>query len=201
MPASEMDDSITFERRAPLPCLFLTVFLLAAVGLTGCAQKRAAQTTGADKRTAPTSMTQEKPRREIALRAEFQEARLLWDDEKGRRVWEARFDDAVASGASGDTVAELHGVKASLYEDGKVVSSLIAPRVIADSRSGEVRAAGGVTITSALDGASVRSDRVTWKSREDKMYGAGAVRMTRGNISIAANTFEADSALRTATLK
>jgi len=140
----------------------------------------------------------EKPAGEGALKAEFRGARITWDDENGFRVWEARFKEATASQTGKGAVVELRGVEASLYKDGKIASRLVAPRVVADSRSREVKAAGGVEVTSAVYNASVRAERLVWKSREDKLFGAGGVRMKKENLSVTARSFEADTALKKA---
>lgn len=133
---------------------------------------------------------------ESRIEAEFKGASMTWRDAAGAPVWEAKFKEAVASQEGSEAVVELHGVEAGLYKDGVLMSRLTAPRVKADSRTGEVNASGGVKLISALHGASARADRLIWKSRENRLVGTGGVRMTRQNMSVAARSFEADTALQ-----
>jgi len=159
--------------------------------------QRAAPARGAGKES-PVSGVAKKPAEQSALKAKFEKARILWDDENGRRVLEAHFKEATISQVDGDATAELYGVQADLYRNGKVASSLTAPRVVADTRSKEVRASGGVKIISEGEDATVLSERLVWKSDEDKIVGEGAVKLTKGNISVRAQKFEADTALKKA---
>ena len=147
----------------------------------------------------PPSTAAKKPAKEekTALKAEFRKARITWDDAKGRRVLEARFREAIASAEGENATIELRGVKAGLYHDGKPASSLSAERVVADSRKQEIRAAGGVRITSS-DGSSAQCERVVWKSSENKLFGSGGVKLTKGNVTITAERFEADTSLKRA---
>jgi len=133
-----------------------------------------------------------------ALQAEFTKARIIWNDGKGRRVMEARFKEAVASQSGKIAVVELRDAKADLYKDGRIAATLSAPRIVADGRRKEVRASGGVKIISAAEGASAVCDEVTWKSHLNKLFGAGSVRMTRNNVSVTADGFQADTALKKA---
>ena len=175
--------------------ILLAVVLLGAVCLAGCSR-----------RTPPVKNTSvkagpEKPAAQDSLKVELRNGRIVWDDEKGNRILEAKYKKASASQTGGDSVVELLGVKASLYKNGKVVSSLTAPRVTANSKTKEVKASGGVKLISAGRDASTNSDQLIWKSREDKVFGKGAVKMVRVNISITASSFEADAALNKARFK
>lgn len=126
---------------------------------------------------------------------------MTWNDGKGNRVWDAQFKEAIASQTGSTSAVELRGVEADLYEDGKLVSKLIAPNVTADSKQKEVKATGGVELVSGTDGAVVHADSLRWKSAEGKVYGVGNIKMTRKNISVAAVKFEADTGLKKAVFK
>lgn len=174
--------------------ILLISFVAATVSTAGCGRREPVKERVKPKESA-TSLKQPKEKK---LEAEFERARITWDDDKGRRLWEAEFEEALASQTGESAVMELRDVKASLYKDGKVASRLIAPRVVADTRTREVRASGGVKVTSAADSASISAERMTWKSRENKLIGVGTVRMTKGNMEIAAHAFEADTGLKKA---
>lgn len=148
----------------------------------------------AEKVEKPTA-AQEPASPEKALKAEFRGAEIIWDDEEGARVMEAKFEEAIASQTGAEAEVELRGVKANLYKDGEAAVSISAPRVVTDSRTREVRASGGVSLTSAADGTSARADQLTWKSKEDKLIGKGSVRMKRENLDIQAGSFQADTSL------
>lgn len=164
--------------------------------IAGCQPaQRSAKNSNSNKKDTGISSTE--PKKSL-LNAKFKHAGITWDDEKGNRLWEAAFKEAVASQTGDDAVIELSGVKAKLYRDGKAVSNLVAPKVIADSRTKEIKASGGVTLTSASQGASARSGSLTWRSKTGKVLGTGGVKMIRGNISIEANSFESDTALKKA---
>jgi LPS export ABC transporter protein LptC len=159
-----------------------------AVGLlAGCA--------GKGKPPAAVTKKQAPKQEKTAVKAEFHKAHISWADAKGRPVMEASFKEAVAS-SNGDTaIVELVGVKADLFRDGKPASSLRAERIVADSRKKEIRAAGNIRITSR-DGSSAQCERATWKSSANKIIGSGGVKLTKGNITITADRFEADTGLK-----
>ncbi|HUV04102.1 MAG TPA: hypothetical protein VMX94_03225 [Armatimonadota bacterium] len=178
--------------------VLLVLGLLAIICLAGC-RKAVGPRRAADSGKKPAApIAGKEPAEESALKAEFHGAKMTWDDETGARVWEARFKEAIVSQTGKGAVVELREVEASLYRGGRIASKLVAPRVVADSRSREVRAAGGVKITSALDDASARAERLVWKSRQDKLFGVGGVQMKKGNLSVTARSFEADTALKKA---
>lgn len=196
-PTTSPYSSIGSERgRRKLAPVVLAAALLCAVCLSGCLSRRAVPTQVDSEKAAAPNAAVEQPAG--ALEAEFRGAQITWDDEKGRRVMEAQFEEALASQTGDEAVVELRSVKARLYKGGKLASSLVAPRVVADSRTKEIRASGGVEIVSAENDASGRAERVVWKSREDKLIGTGAVRMVKENVSFTARSFESDTALKKA---
>ncbi|MDI6829473.1 MAG: hypothetical protein QME62_13435, partial [Armatimonadota bacterium] len=124
-----------------------------------------------EKKKAPAEI--EQPRKS-KIEAEFKGAKIIWTDEKGRKLWEAEFREARAS-QSEETRVKLLGVKATLYQDGKIASTLIAPDVAADSRTKEVKATGGVKIISATGDTSAIVQQIIWKARDGKIIGKEGV--------------------------
>ena len=177
-----------------IACIALSSILWVSL-FTGCLPSR--QKTDKSRQSAAADKQQAKEDKS-EYKSEFKGASMTWDDEKGRPAWKAQFKKAIASHAGGRTQIELRGVRAVLYESGKVVSKLDAPRVVADSRKREIKATGGVTVVSVEDKTSAYSEQLVWKSREDKIIGTGAVKMVKGNISIMARSFIADAALKRA---
>lgn len=172
--------------------------------LSGCSGDKATKTTpaaGKNEGTTRVSQPAQTDNGDVALKAKFRQAELSWSDERGRPVFHARFREAIASKSGDESVVELRDVNAALYSDGKIAGKLSAQRVVADSSKREVRASGGVKVISAVHNASADSEWLVWKSDEDRLLGKGDVRMVRDNISIAANSFEADTALRRAMLR
>ncbi len=168
--------------------------VLIAAWLGGCApSKKAHIPTQANKQSASGKGASEP---QSALNAEFGKARVIWTGQDGKRLWEARFKRASGSQQGESAELELFGVSAILYKNGKAVSAMTAPRVTANSKTRVVRASGGVKVTSAVDGSSAVSDNLTWNAAQDRLDGSGGVRMVKGNISITAQTFRADTALK-----
>lgn len=165
-----------------------------AVLSAGCAHKPPPKTKPAPPITQKT--TPDRTRTE----AKFQGARVTWDDDQGKRLWEAGFKSATAADVEGTARVELIDVSASLYRDGKVASRMVARRVVADSARKEIRAFGGVKVTSLADGSTVAADEMIWKPREDKIVGTGAVRMDKGSIHVRAQSITTDTALKKARL-
>lgn len=180
--------------RRVLPCVLLLAIISLPVYLTGCSGRQPGMPA---KKAAAVNPTP-KPADQGSLKASFQGARIAWDDANGMRLMEAEFKEAIASQSGTSASVELRGVKASLFKDGKVASTLIAPTMTANSSAREILATGGVQILSPSQHATARSDELVWKSRENKVLGTGAVKMTVGNISITARRFEADTALKKA---
>lgn len=164
----------------------LLIIGVAAGFLAGCGRGRQ-----------PIAKKQVAKEEKTALKAEFRKAAITWADAKGRPVMEARFREAVASTDAQSARVELLGVKATLYQNGRPASSLSAERVVADSRIKEISASGNVIVTSA-DGSSAQSERVVWRSSANKLVGLGGVKLIKGNVTITADRFEADTSLKTA---
>lgn len=175
-----------------------TVVLLSAVliaaWLCGCAPGRKGQRPAPPKKQTTPVAKDDKPK--STLNAQFGKARVIWTGQDGKRLWEARFKRASGSQQGDDAELELFGVSAVLYKNGKAVSAMTAPRVMANSKTREVRASGGVKITSSVDGSSAVSDRLTWSAARDRLDGSGGVCMVKGNVTITAQTFRADTALK-----
>jgi hypothetical protein len=193
MPANNSCESRISVGRRTIFCLLLSAALLGALSLAGCPgrqRKPVAQQSVAD--------LQKRAEPESTLKAEFGKARILWSDKKGARVMDALFKEATASQTGKNAALELKTVKANLYRDGKLVSIMVAPRIVADSKTREVRASGGVRVTSTTDGGTAMSDELLWSAKDDKISGTGGVKMQKGNMSITARSFEADTSLKKA---
>ncbi len=194
MPVSR-NPAMPDNRVGTLSRLILIAFFVALIP-AGCARKPSKS----PEVRPPVKQTEaEQERRKID--AKFEGARVTWDDDKGNRLWEAGFESATAAATEGaSSTVELTNVKASLYEDGKVVSSMVAPRVVADSGKKQVRAFGGVKVTSLLDGTTATAEEMLWKPNENTISGRGDVIMRKGNMTVRAQDITADTALRRARL-
>lgn len=185
-------------RRLVSGALF-AVILIGASYVGGCSHgNQKPGVSGPSRHQAGSSKDQKRPEPESTLKVEFSKARVLWNDPTGRRVMDAGFREAVVLQTGQNGALELRGVRANLYKDGKIVSILTAPKVVADSKTREVKATGGVRVTSVQDGTSAVSEQIIWKARADKISGTGTVKMTKGNMFINAQSFEADTALKKA---
>lgn len=190
---------ISASEKHRIRCLALVLIFVLGLLLFGC-ERPATRKRATDGNTAGSTKTRsnnsnQKPENEGRLKATFRGAEIAWDDENGHPIWRAQFKQATASQTGEGAVVEITGVEASLYREGKLASKLVAPRVVADSRTREVRATGGVKVVSALHKSSASADRLVWKPRQDKLIASGGVRMQRDNLTISASTLEGDTAL------
>ena len=183
---------IRADRRTAVLAVLLVTALVGAACVAGCSGKGRTDKAASSARSK--AAKQREP--ESMLQAEFSKARIIWSDSHGRRVMEAQFKEAVGSQTGNNSTLELRTVKASLYKNGKIAGILTAPSVMADSRKKEIWASGGVTVSSAVENATASADRIVWKAREDRLYGTGNVNMAKQNVSVAASSFQADTALK-----
>jgi hypothetical protein len=193
-----MQNYSTAKRACRTAAMLIAAVTLACCLLGGCAPKieKVIEPPAPAAKSAPPA---EAPQPEkVTVSTKFQKAGISWDDDKGRRVLEAGFTEASAQEVNGDAQAELKGVKATLYKDGRPASILYAPTVTADSAKKEIKAGGGVKIVSKANNTSALCESVVWKSGESKLVGTGGVKLTMGNITISAAGFEADTALKKA---
>jgi len=91
---------------------------------------------------------------------------------------------------------------AELFQDGKLTSSVTAPKVVADEANRTLTAAGGVTLKSLDRGTVVTCEWIKWSARENKIVGNGGVRVVSNvgggdRYEMEGAAFEADTALKT----
>ncbi len=189
-------NSVMTECRARMLSWLILIAVFAAVVPAGCGRKTPAKPAPKPAPTAGRPAEHERKK----IEAKFEGARVTWDDDQGKRLWEAGFRSATAAEADGSARVELSGVEAVLYRDGEVTSRMVAPRVVADSARKEIRASGGVKVTSLADGSTTAAEEMVWKPKENKLVGNGGVRMDKGNIHIRARSITTDTALKKAKL-
>ena len=95
---------------------------------------------------------------------------------------------------------------AELYENGKLTTTMTAPKVIADEANRTLTATGGVTLESLDRGTVVKSEWIRWFSRDDRIVGNGGVKAvsnmgTGDRYEMEGAAFEADTALKTLTIR
>lgn len=98
-------------------------------------------------------------------------------------------------------IGVLTDFSAELYEDGKLTTTMVAPRVVADTAKQLVTATGGVTLKSLDRSTVVRSDWVKWYARHQMMIGNGGVNIKSDTWDVNSAAFVADTALKTLTVK
>jgi predicted small lipoprotein YifL len=93
-------------------------------------------------------------------------------------------------------IGQLTNFSGKLYENGKLVATMTAPKVIADTTKRIVTATGGVTLKSLERNTTVKSQWMKWYAKEQKVVGDGGVKIdsTMGNMQGAA--FVADTAMK-----
>lgn len=180
------------DNRIGMISRLILIALCTALIPAGCARK---PSRSPEVKPAVKQADAEQERRKIDAR--FEGARVTWDDDRGNRLWEAGFESATAAATEGaSSTVELTKVEAGLYENGKVVSRMVAPRVVADSGKKQIRAFGGVKITSLVNGTTATAEEMLWKPNENTISGRDDVVMRKGNMTIRAQDIIADTALR-----
>ena len=111
---------------------------------------------------------------------------------------------AKAREVQGDEIsktATLLDFSAQLYENGKLTASIKAPKAVVDTVGRVVTATGGVTLKSMERKTVVNASWMKWFSKEHRVVGNGGVNIVSemGNIDAAA--FQADTSLRTLSVK
>lgn len=112
--------------------------------------------------------------------------------------------DARASSLKADEVTRtgtLLDFSARLYENGRLTAEIRAPRAVADTDKRIVTASGGVTLKSVERATTVRAEWVRWYAREQRVVGNAGVKIESAMGTITAAAFEADTALKTLTVR
>lgn len=107
---------------------------------------------------------------------------------------ESRLDERTRTGV-------LLDFSAKLYENGKLTSTMTAPKVVADSVSRVVTATGGVTMKSMERNTTVKCEWAKWYQKQQKVIGNGGVKVKSDTWDTDSAAFVADTGLRTLTLK
>lgn len=96
---------------------------------------------------------------------------------------------------------ELLDFSAQLYEDGKPVTTITAPRVVADTANRIVTATGGVLVKSLERNTVVKAEWIKWYAKNQKIVGNGGVSIKSDVWDAEAAAFVADTALKTVSLR
>ena len=119
-----------------------------------------------------------------------------------------RMDAKARSGRADELtrVAELVDFSANLYENGKLTSTMTAPKVLADMDKRIVTATGGVTMKSLDRATVVKADWMKWFAKEQKVVGNGGVKIDshkgpKDYYTLEGAAFTADTALKTLTVE
>lgn len=95
----------------------------------------------------------------------------------------------------------LTDFSAKLYENGKLSSTMTAPKVVADTANRIVTANGGVTMRSVERNTVVDARWVKWYAKQQKVIGGGGVTIKSDAWDLKSSAFVADTGLKTLTLK
>lgn len=175
-------------------CRALAV-VTAVLLIAGCSGRRQAtesleKVDSATKQTAAKS--EEKPEKTKYAVASGQ-INLRWQD--GNKTTFS----ATASKAEGNEATEtatLRDVSAELYRDGKKVSTLKAPKVTADRKTGKIVADGGAVITSLEQKTVLKAPKAVWLMKQHKVIATGGVTCVFGNGHIKSESLVADTELQ-----
>ena len=95
----------------------------------------------------------------------------------------------------------FRGFSADLYENGKITSSMTAPKVVVDTTNRVVTATGGVMLKSMERSTIVKAQWMKWYAKEQKVIGNGGVKIKSDAWDLQSAAFVADTGLKTITLK
>lgn len=98
-------------------------------------------------------------------------------------------------------VGVLYNFSAKLYENGRVTTTMTAPKVMADTVNRIVTATGGVTMTSLDRKTVVKSKWMKWYEKKQKVVGNGGVDIKSDTWNVQSAAFVADTALKNLTVQ
>lgn len=172
--------------------VLIVLAILAAALIGGCTKtkKEAPKPEPAAEATEPPAAAADAPK----LRATIDQVTLRWQD--GSKVRLA----ATANKATGDEIAGtgvLENASAALYRDGKKTTILKAPKVNANRKEATVKATGGAVLESVERKTVLRCPDIEWRANEHKIIGTGGVTLDSENGRVVAESFVADTELKT----
>ena len=93
-------------------------------------------------------------------------------------------------------VGMLFNFSAKLYDNGKLTTTMTAPKVIADTTNRIVTATGGVTLKSLDRKTVVKAKWMKWYEKKQKVVGNGGVDIKSDTWNVQSAAFIADTALK-----
>ncbi|MDH7601868.1 MAG: hypothetical protein QHI38_06945 [Armatimonadota bacterium] len=182
---------------------------IAASKAVGALEGRSAQRKG--KETKPVRSPEEKLSQPVessrpsglpSLETVVKRVTIRWTDKNKMTL------SATAAKLEGSEVtrkAVMTNFSAELYQDGKLTTTLAAPKVEADEARRTLTAAGGVTLKSLDRGTVVKCAWVKWYARENRIVGDGGVKVTSklasgAKYEMEGAAFQADTALKNITI-
>lgn len=111
----------------------------------------------------------------------------------GTKLWDLKAE-AVHYDPDGQ-VANLTGIQARFWEDGRVVSTAVSPTAVLDSRTRDLRMGGGIRVDSAIANTQVRADEVVWQAASQSLQAKGDVTFQRGPSRLEGPALWADRSL------
>lgn len=98
-------------------------------------------------------------------------------------------------------VGVLSDFSAKLYDNGKMTTTMVAPKVTCDTINRVVTATGGVTMTSLDRGTVVKAKWMKWFEKKQKVIGDGGVEIHSDVWNAKGAAFEADTALKSLSIR
>ncbi|MCL5102833.1 MAG: LPS export ABC transporter periplasmic protein LptC [Armatimonadetes bacterium] len=96
--------------------------------------------------------------------------------------------------------ARFSNFTGQMYENGKITTTMSAPKVVLDAVNRTVTATGGVLLKSMVRNTTVKAKWVKWYARRQKVVGDGGVDITSEMGTIQGAAFVADTALKNWTI-
>lgn len=188
----------------------LVLIASAAISIAGCGRQQAIapgkQATASnvqsnavkDSKAKGQAVTKTEAESSPNLELKQQDVTLNWM-ENGKVRMSARASEV--KGNEVTKVGELIDFSGKLYENGKLVATLDAPKAVADTVNRIVTATGGVTLKSLERNTTVKAQWIKWYAKDQKVVGDGGVRIDSAMGTMQGAAFVADTGMKTITVK
>jgi hypothetical protein len=176
-------------------CLALPVLLMAA--LVGCGKSGSVRgPAGAVVR--PTHQSKSPDLQASKLRVVTSGVKDLSWQSGGQYIMRAKARELVADEVTGR--ASLRDGRAILFKQGKEAALMSAKLIEADTRASCLTASGGISVRSLVRNARVSAKSLTWRRKQNRLFGTGGVNVTSSAGNISADRLDGDTSLNEVTL-
>lgn len=114
------------------------------------------------------------------------------EEKDGKKVWELTAEFIEIDPETKNTV--LKNIKGTFYQDNGETVTLTAPKAIYDVNNRNITITEKVKATTDK-GATLDADQVIWDSKNEKLLGEGAIKITQGDTVITGDKMESNNGI------